>query len=74
MANSKNARNNKEHFDLIKDIMNDKVKLAIVIAIILLSILAVYLFVTQKHQTGSSFIASLSDTSPMAPLTQTPSL
>ncbi len=74
MANSKNARNNKEHFDLVETIMANKLKLAIIIAIIILSGVAVYLYMTQ-HQSGGSLAAfsiSLSDTSPMAPLTNTP--
>jgi len=73
MANSKNARDNKkEHFNLINDIMDDPVKLAIVIAIIVLSGVAIYLFVNQKHNTVGGMIGSLSDISPMAPLTNTP--
>ncbi len=73
MANSKNARNNKkEHFSVMSDIMADKVKLAIIIAIIILSGVAVYLYVTQIHKSGSSVMDLFSETSPMAPLTNTP--
>ncbi len=77
MANSNNARNNKkEHFNLIEDIMNDKMKLAIVIAIIVLTGVAIYLYLNQHPQSGAGFMnsLSLSDTSPMAPLTNTPSM
>jgi hypothetical protein len=73
MANSKNARNDKkEHFDFIQDVMSNPIKLAIVIAIIVLSGVAIYLFLTQQQTTGSNMFSSLSDTSPMAPLTNTP--
>ncbi len=78
MANSKNARDKKEKFTILDTIqgtfaklMKDPLQLGIIIAIIVLICVAIYLFVTQKHHTG--LMGSLSDTSPMAPLTNTPS-
>jgi hypothetical protein len=77
MANSKNARNKKEKFTIldtiqgsISNIMKDPIQLAIIIAIIVLICVAIYLFITQKNHKG--LMGSFSDTSPMAPLTNTP--
>jgi hypothetical protein len=70
-----NTPNKKEHFNVIDDIMGDSVKLAIAIAIILLIVVAVYLFIHHhKTQAGSGLMEMLSDVSPMAPLTNTPSM
>ena len=73
MANSKNARDRKkENFNAIGDIMADPIRIMIIIAIIILSGVAVFLYVKQTHQSGAGMMDLLSDTSPMAPLTVTP--
>ena len=75
MVNPNNNRDKKEHFNFVKDIMDDKLKLAIAIAIIILIGVAAYLlFVHGKSQAGAGMMEFLSDTSPMAPLTNTPDM
>jgi hypothetical protein len=73
MAN-RNNRDKKEHFDLIQDILNDNVKLAIAIIIIILIGVVIYLLLNPQNQSGAGMMELLSETSPMAPLTNTPSL
>jgi hypothetical protein len=74
MVNPNNNRNKKEHFNLVEDIMNDKMKLAIAIGVIILIMVAVYLMIKNKPQAGAGMMEFLSDTSPMAPLTATPAI
>jgi hypothetical protein len=75
MANPRNSRDKKEHFNIIQDIMDDGVKLAIAIGIIVLIIVAVYL-IMHHHKTqggaGMGMMEYMSDVSPMAALTATP--
>ena len=74
MANPRDNRK-QENFDLIQDIMNDKVKLAIAIGILILIIVVVYMLLTHKKPFGGAGMMELfSETSPMAPLTNTPSM
>ena len=76
MVNYPNKKKNPEHFNFIEDIMNDGVKLAIAIGVIvLIIILAVFLLMRHNNsQSGSGIMEFLSDTSPMAPLTATPAM
>jgi hypothetical protein len=75
MVNPNNNRDKKEHFNLIEGIMNDPLKMAIAIAIIVLIIVAIYFFMKNgKPQDGAGMMEFLSDTSPMAPLTNTPNM
>ena len=74
MANSKDNRK-QEKFDFVQDILNDKVKLAIAIGIIILIIVVIYMLLTNKKPlSGAGMMELYSDTSPMAPLTNTPSI
>jgi hypothetical protein len=72
MANPNNR--NKEKFDLVQDILNDNVKLAIAVVILILIAVVLYMVFNSKNQTGSGMMDLLSDTSPMVPLTNTPSM
>ncbi len=75
MVNPKNVRKRKEHFNVFEDIMHDGLKLGIAIVIIILIIVAIFLFMHhQKSQGSAGMTEFLSDTSPMAPLTATPSM
>ena len=75
MVNPGNSRDKKEHFNIIDDIMGDGVKLAIAIGVIVLIIVAIYLVMHHhKTQGGAGMMEMLSDISPMAPLTNTPSM
>jgi hypothetical protein len=75
MVNPKNSREQKEHFNIIDDITGDGVKLAIAIGVIVLIIVAIYLVMHHnKSQGGAGMMEMLSDVSPMAPLTNTPSM
>ena len=72
MANPNNR--NKEKFDLIKDILDDKMKLAIAVVILILIAVVIYMVFNQNRQSGAGMMELLSDTSPMVPLTNTPSM
>ncbi len=75
MVNPKNSRDKKEHFNIIEDITGDGVKLAIAIGVIILIIIAVYLIMHHnKTQGGAGMMEMMTDFSPMAPLTNTPSM
>ena len=76
MVNPKDNRNKKEHFNFIQDIIDDTMKLFIALGVIaLVAVVAVYfLFFHNKSQGGAGMMEFLSDTSPMAPLTATPSM
>jgi hypothetical protein len=72
MANPNNRK--KENFGLIKDILDDKMKLAIAIIILILIAVVIYMVFMQNQQNGAGMMELLSDTSPMVPLTNTPSM
>jgi hypothetical protein len=75
MVNPRNVRNQKEHFNVFEDIMHDGLKLGIAIGVIVLIIVAVFLLMRHHNsQGGAGMMEFLSDTSPMAPLTATPSM
>lgn len=76
MVNPNNSRDKKqENFNVFQDIMNDGTKLAIAIGVIILLVVVVYLIVTHnKSQGGAGMMEFLSETSPMAPLTNTPTM
>jgi hypothetical protein len=74
MVNPNNSRK-KEHFNFFENIMNDTVKLAMIIGAIVVILVAVFLFMHfHKNQGGAGMMEFLSDTSPMAPLTATPAM
>ena len=72
MANRNNR--NKEKFDLVQDILGDTTKLAIAVVILILIAVVVYLLLNPQPQNGAGMMELLSDTSPMVPLTNTPSM
>ena len=72
MANRNNR--NKEKFDLVKDILGDTTKLAIAVIILILIAVVVYLLLNPQVQSGAGMMELLSETSPMVPLTNTPSM
>ncbi len=76
MVNPNNSRDKKkEHFNVFTEIINDTKTLAIAIGIIVLLAVIVFLIVNHnKSQGGAGMMEFLSDTSPMAPLTNTPSM
>ncbi len=77
MVNPKNARNKKEHFGFmstIEDIITNKYTLAMIIGAIILIIAAIFFYMYYTRTHSSSAMNFLSDTSPMAPLTATPSM
>ena len=75
MANLRNSRDKKEHFTIIDNIMDNPVMLAIAIGVILLIIIAIFLIMNHsKAQGGAGMMEYMSDISPMAPLTNTPSM
>ena len=76
MVESKNTRDKKEHFNFIEDIVNDTMKLAIAIGVIVLIIGVIIYFLIHhnKSQGGAGFMEFVSDTSPMAQLTNTPTI
>ena len=73
MVNPKNDRK-KENFGVIEDVMNDPMKLGMAIGAIVLLLVLIYFLFMNKKQAGSGMMELLSDTSPMVPLTNTPSM
>ncbi len=75
MVNPQNSRDKKEHFNLIEDIKNDKVKLAIAIGVILLIIIVIIYLVMRSNnsQGGAGMIDMYSDYMPLT-LTNTPQM
>ncbi len=78
MVNPKDAKNarKQENFGILsffEDILVNTTKLAMVIGVIVVIIIALFLFMHYNKQNGTGIMQPFSDTSPMAPLTATPS-